>query len=235
MSQKNIGALLLLVATALGGPVAVQHAVDVQESVVYSVAIDGPETAEVGELVQLKVNGDRPSWLAPVDDCIVLGDTCIMSFREPGEYEVTAAAVAGRATIVVKHTVTVGRPPEPVVPDPVPTPTPDDLEPKGELTESVYKWCIDANTDKNVAKQLGDNFIYAATNSSDIDELLQKVAAKNRKVKQRTAASVLAQIQQHLYDNLAGEDFDAHQCAFDEIGQGFLKYANLSGHPGFWR
>lgn len=244
MSQKNIAAILLLIATALGGPPAVDHALNVHETVITSVAIEGPVEAVVGELVELHVTGNRPSWLPPTADARVLGDTLYLSFRDEGTYEVIASAIAGQATQTVKHEIVVGKdrsvivPDEPVPAPDVPVPTPDD-GPKSTLTDDVVKWCVEAKTDRKVAKQLGDNFIYAASNSESIDELLTKVAGRNRKVNQRTAARVLAQVQQHLYDNLAGEDFTAHQCAFDEIGQGFLRYAGQEtggpGNPGFWK
>lgn len=241
MSQKNIAAVLLLIATAIGGPPAVDHALNVQDQVLASVAIEGPTEVVVGELVELHVSGSRPSWLPPTHDVKVIGDTLILSFRDEGEYEVIASAIAGQATQTVKHLIVVGKDRSVIVPDeptPAPVPIPDDKAPSG-LTDSVNDWCIDANTKRDVAKQLGNNFIYAATNAETIDELLQVVAERNRKVNQRSAAQVLAQIQQYLYDNLAGEDFDAHQCAFDEIGQGFLRYYGKdtggTGNTGFWK
>src|SRR6056297_1648087 len=103
MNQKTIASVLLLVAAALGGPVAVDQARDIQNEVIQSVTIDGPEEAVVGELVELHVTGTRPSWLPPTDDAYVKDDLCILSFRAPGEYEVVASSVAGRSTRVVKH------------------------------------------------------------------------------------------------------------------------------------
>lgn len=242
MSQKNIAAVLLLIATALGGPVAVDHAVNVHEEVLTSVAIEGPSEAAVGELVELTVTGTRPSWLPPTDDAKTLGDTLLLSFREDGTYEVIASAIAGQKTQTVKHVIEVGKDQSvPVDDEPTPAPEPDDgTDSGGDLTKSVHDWCVDSKTDRVVAKQLGDNFIYAASRAESIDELLQLVAQRNRKVNQRTASRVLAKIQQYLYDNLAGEGFTEHQCAFDEIGQGFLRYAGGdtgspgTGNPGFW-
>lgn len=225
MSQKTIASLLMLIATALGGPVAVDHALDVQDQVIESVTIEGPSEVEVGELVSLKVTGSRPSWLPPVEDAYVDGDLCILSFRKAGTYEVVASSVAGRSTRVVKHIVEVGKK-EPA-PTPAPKPVPDDQSVVvSTLAQEVEAWCVESNADKRVCKQLGDNFIYAASTSSNIDELLQKVAERNRKVDQRSVVPVLTKVQQHLYDNLAGEDFVTHQCAFSDIGQGFLQYAN---------
>lgn len=251
MSQKNIAAVLLLIATALGGPPAVDHAINVHEEVLTSVAIEGPSEVAVGELVELTVTGTRPSWLPPTADAKDLGDTLVLSFRDEGTYEVIASAIAGQKTQTVKHVIEVAKyqsvlvddepTPAPDVPEPVPTPEPDDgTDSGGDLTKSVHDWCVEAKTDRAVAKQLGDNFIYAASRAESIDELLQLVAQRNRKVNQRTASRVLAKIQQHLYDNLAGEGFTEHQCAFDEIGQGFLRYAGGdtgspgTGNPGFW-
>jgi hypothetical protein len=240
MSQKSIASVLLLVAAALGGPVAVDHARDIQEQVIESVAIDGPDKAEVGELVQLKVTGARPSWLPPVDDAYVDEDLCILSFRKPGEYEVVASSVASRSTRVVKHVIEVGKvEPEPVpAPTPTPAPVPEPDACDTDLAEKVAVWCEEVNANKSVCKRLGDNFIYAASTSSTIDELLQKVAQRNRKVNQRSVAKVLGKIQQYLFDNLSGEDFVTHQCAFSDIGQGFLQYAGDNvggaGNPVFW-
>jgi hypothetical protein len=236
MSQKSIATVLLLIASALGGPVAVDHAIEVQEEIIASVAIEGPSEVEVGELVQLKVTGDRPSWLTPVDDAYVADSLCILSFREPGEYEVIASSIAGRATRVVRHNITVGKPVPPAPPEPEPAPEPV-VKIGGELTTLVYSWCVEAKADTDVCKELGDNFVYAASTSETIDELLEKVATRNRKVEQRSVRTVLAKIQQHLYDELAGEGFVEHQCAFDEIGQGFLQYASRDAGAtgGFWK
>jgi len=238
MSQKSIASVLMLIATALGGPVAVDQAMEIQDQVIESVVIEGPSEAKVGELVKLTVTGSRPSWLPPVEDAYVDDDLCVVSFREPGEYQVIASSVAGRSTRVVKHVVTVGSPePTPApdaAPEPPPAPVPDDQSVlESTLIRDVEAWCQEANADKSVCKQLGDNFIYAASTSDDIDELLQKVAERNRKVNQRSVATVLTKIQEHLYENLAGEDFVTHQCAFSDIGQGFLQYAGATG-KGFY-
>lgn len=227
MSQKSIASVLLLVAAALGGPVAVDQATKIQDEVHASVQIDGPTDCVVGQLIELKINGTRPSWLIPVEDNRVIDDTCFISFREDGEYEVIGSAVAGRSTQVVRHVITVGEPePEPSDEPVIPTPTPEPVAPaKADLTEKVVKWCEEVSAPKVACRKLADNFIDAASKADSIDDLLSRVAASNRKVNQKGVESVLAQIQQHLFDNLQSEGLEEHRCAFDEIGQGFLKYA----------
>lgn len=234
MSQKNIAAVLLLVATALGGPPAVKHAIDVQEQVVEDVAVTGPSDCVVGELIELSINGNRPSWLVPVEDHRVNGNTVLVSFREDGEYEFVASAIASGTTAIVRHVVTVGTP-EPVsvlVPDPkppVPEPSPSVTV---SLTDIVVGWCVESNAPPEACKQIGDNFIDAATDADSIDDLLSRLSKANRKVNQKGCEQVLAQIQQYLFDNLAGKDLEAHRCAFDEIGTGLSAYAKNASPAG---
>ena len=230
MSQKSIASVLLLVAAALGGPVAVDQATKIQDEVATSVAIVGPDHAVVGELVELEISGARPSWLVPTSDYRVHDDVVYVSFRNDGEYEIIGSAVAGRSTQVVKHTITVGPDRSVVVPDepvpaPVPEPTPEPIQKTSNLTDMVVKWCEEVSAPKVACKELGNNFITAATNADSIDDLLSRVSSANRKVNQKGCESVLAQIQQYLFDNLQGESLEDHRCAFDEIGQGFLQYA----------
>jgi hypothetical protein len=237
VSQKNIAAILLAVAAVLGGPPAVRHAIDVQEEVVANIEVSGAEVAEVGELVELSITGQRPSWLVPVQDHRVLGNTVLVSFRDPGVYEIIASAIGSGRSTLVRHIITVGTPEPEVIdeptPDPVPTPTPEPEVTKPSLSHIVAKWCDDSNAPDAACKQLGDNFIDAATNANNIDDLLTRLAKANRKVNQKGCERVLAQIQQYLFDNLAGQDLEAHRCAFDEIGTGLLNYSKPS--TGGWR
>ena len=210
MNKKNVGALLLVVATALGGPVAVQIGIDEQE--VESVEIIGPNNAEVGELVHLQLIGQRTSWKLPITDTYRIDDNnVVLSFREPGEYVVIASAVAGRRTSIVEHVITVLGPPEP---DPIVTST---------LTDLVYQWCVDAEAPTASIEKLGYNFL-AASQQDSIETILAFVASANREVSQVGCEDVLTRIQQHLFDQLSGKGVAAHQLAFAQIGEGLLKY-----------
>lgn len=207
-----------MVAAALGGPVAVKSAMDA--TIDPPVSIEGPSEAAVGELVHLKVVGDNPSWLTDSPDVFIDGGNCYVSFRKAGEHEVIATAVSNGKTSIVKQRIVVGTS-SPVVKDDPP------ITKSTHLTDKVIRWCRDTNAPKPACRELGDNFIDAASNTSSTDELMQHVAAANRQVNQRGVESVLANIQQHLFDELSGQDFEAHRCAFDEIGQGLLTYAGM--------
>lgn len=219
MSQKSIATVLLMIATALGGPVAVDRAVVINEEVASSVEITGPSDAAVGELIELKLTGSRPSWLVPVDDHRILDDTCLVTFREEGDYEVIGSAIAGGKTSVVRHVVTVGE-----TPDESPDKEPEDTPAESSLSDAVYGWCEDADAPADVAAKLGRNFTAAASGADTLDELLRDVALSNRKTDQSGCEQVLARIQRYLFENLQGEDLDTHRQAFDEIGAGLTRY-----------
>lgn len=221
MNQKNVGALLLAVATIVGGPLAVDHAIQVNEEVVASVTVNGPNVAEIGELVHLTLTGDRPAWkLPPVDVFRVDDNNVVLSFREPGDYVIIASASAGGYTTIIEHTITVLGPPEPA---PVPEPDPVPNAAEDSLVDIVRQWCVDSNAPKLTCLQLGENFL-TASNQDGIDSILISVAKANRKVNQKGCERVLAQIQQHLFDNLSGKGTSQHQLAFAQIGEGLSSY-----------
>lgn len=229
MTQKNVASLLLLIALALGGPTAVKHAYDLDQVVEQSVFIDGPAEAEVGQLVTLKINGNRPSWSLPVEDYVVNGDTVIVSFREAGVYEIIGSSVAGAHTAIVKHEIIVGKKPEPDAPpqpQPGPEPTPEpDPNAVDELANQVALWALKSDAPKSTCGKLGQNFIDAAESTETLDDLLAEVAAANRKVNQKGCERVLAEIQQYLFDNLVDASYEEHRDAFSSIGKGLQNYA----------
>lgn len=237
MNQKNVAAVLLAIATMLGGPPAVQHALHVNEEIVEDASISGPETAEVGELVHLSLPGSRTSWLMPVEDYHVLhsGSDAVISFRDEGDHEIIGTAVIGGKSKILRHVIKVGtvEPDQLVpvpVPDDVPQPEPDDLGPS--LADDVYEWAKNYNCPKETSRKLGQNFIDAASQAESIDDLLKRTATANRKVKQKGCERVLAMIQQRLFDEYAGKDFEAHKCAWDEIGTGLLRWADEASPSG---
>lgn len=226
MSQKSIAAVLILVATALGAPPAINQAVKIQDDVVSSVVISGPTEVVVGELVELTVAGSRPSWLLPTDDCYITGNTVITSFRQKGEFQIIASAVAGGSTCVTKHTINVVAKVADTDDAPEPTPEPDDVVlPNPDLTKEVLLWCKTSDAPVEACKKLGNNFIDAASRATTTDDLLARIAKSNRAVNQKGCEQVLAQIQQYLFSNLQDQDFEAHRCAFSEIGDGFKLYS----------
>ncbi len=224
MSQKNIAALLLIVATALGGPEFYSHVKnDVASQVV---EFSAPDQCEVGELVTLTFPGSRVEWICPVDDHFVSDDgkKLRVSFRAKGTYEITVAAIVGNRVEIVKHEIVVG----------TPSPTPDDTdvgpEPSPEpaprnLSDDVYDWCVDFQPPKASAKAIGNNFIDAASKATSIDTLLQLTATANRKVSQKGSERIMGRIQQYLFDEMQDASFEEHKCVWDEIGTGLLKWA----------
>lgn len=227
MSQKNLASVLILIATALGGPAAVDHVQSVPEP--DPIEIQGPTQVMIGELVQLTYDGRDVTWIAPTDDFqIVDNGHAVVSFRAPGEYEITAGGKVGSGVGLDTHTIFVeGKLPEPTpVPDQsVVEPTPEPDQPAATLTNLVYQWCQEVDADKQVAMKVADNFITAASTTSTVDGLLRKTAELNRSIEQGELADVLVKAQRYMIKNLTGSDFVSHQCAWDEIAQGLIQWS----------
>lgn len=220
MNKKTVGAVLLAVAATLGGPPAVEKAIDVATPVTVNVAIDGPTEVEVGELCHLTLTGTNPSWRLPTENFYAVDlNTVVVSFREPGEFVIIAAAYTGEYTAIVSHVVTVHG----TEPAPEPEPDPEREVTEHTLSDVVYDWCVASDAPTAAIEKIGTNFLAAAKQPS-IETILSFVASNNRKVKQDGCEQVLAQIQQHLFDNLSGQGVAAHQEAFTLIGEGLLKY-----------
>ena len=215
MSQKNIGAVLLAVAATLGGPVAVDQAIKMNDRPAVEVVIGGPSEAEIGELIRLTLTGTKTAWKMPTTDIYIIDDNnAIVTFREPGEYTIIASALDGRRTAIAEHTIMVLGPPAPKPQPNLPS-----------LTDTVYQWCVDSDAPKPKCKTLGRNFMTAAESAVTIEGILSSVAKANRKADQKGCEQVLARIQQHLFDNLSGDGFNQHRDAFNEIGVGLLKWS----------
>lgn len=236
MNAKNTGAILTLIAMALGGPVAVDKVVDATINTPATVLVfDAPESAVVGELVKISFSGDKAEWILPVEDSIRIDShTVAMSFRNPGTYQVIASGIVDGAVRISTIEIKVAGEPTVAVPDekPIPTPievivvpTPPVSVLERTLADDVYDWCVDANSPKETCVQLADNFIAAASNTSSVTELISKTAALNRDVDQTGVEDILARAQAKLIAEYKGKSFIEHQCAWDEIAQGFYKYA----------
>lgn len=225
MNQKSIATILILIATALGGPPAVDYVVNSPE---IEVVIAGPDSAAVGELIELSIQGANPSWLLPTEDCRVQEGTVILSFRDAGEYEVLGTSIVSGRAKIAKHIIVVGGDSEPA---PTPEPKPD----VSELADQVAEWCAESNAPVAGCADLSRNFTEAAREAEDLEDLLNKVSAANRNTNQKGCERVLAQIQQHLFDNLQGESFEKHVKAFEDIGEGFRRYSNTDGTRGLWK
>lgn len=221
MNKKNVGTLLLLVATALGGPpAAYEAAVDSPEA---KIELVGPTSAEVGQLVRLQYPGRSVEWILPTEDTAdVSADEVVLSFRKPGEYQVVAAAKVGDSVQVVTHDIVVGG--DKPRPEPRPEPRPSPATP--ELTQDVYEWCKESSADKETCLRLADNFIDAASTTSTVEELLVKTAELNRGIDQTGVQEVLTEIQKLLVTEFPGKSYVDHQCAWDEIATGLQKWGN---------
>lgn len=209
MNKKSIAYLLMIVAAALGGPAAVREVVTTD---VVPVIIDGPGTAEVGELVHVSITGEKPSWLLPTTDAHVVGSDCYISFRKPGTYEIVASA----SSSIVKLVIVVGAQP---APEPAPAP-------QSSLASDVKAWAAEFSAPRDVCQVLGNNFISAAEGSTSIESLLTSISTLNRGSDQTGAEALLARIQRYIFENVQGRDFGAHRLAFSEIGEGLLLHAN---------
>lgn len=224
MNKQNITKAILLIATALGGPKAATDAVvDNPEARIEMVC---PENAEVGEMVRLSYPGRSVEWILPTDDAVsVDSDTMAVSFREPGRYEVIAAAKVGDSVQVIREYIEVAGKPTPA-PDiePVPEPSPSPSVPT--LTQYIYELCKEADAPKDTCRKVAANFIEAASTTSSIETLISKTSQLNRKIDQSGVAEVLAQAEKRFASEYRGLPYLDHQCAWDEVAQGFLKWSN---------
>lgn len=224
MSQKTVAAVLLLVASALGGPVAVKQSLDAARVDVVDVVIVGPSDAVVGELVKLSIDGDLPSWLLPTDDAHIDKGTCYISFRKDGRYEVIGSSLSGGKIINVRHSILVGLPPAPLAP-------PSPLAPLAPLatrtlSDDVADWASESSAPKAACRAIGKNFATAVSQATSTQSLLTAVSALNRETNQAGCEAVLAKIQRHIFENVQGKDLETHKSAFSEIGSGLISYAD---------
>lgn len=221
MKTKNLTIVLLAVATALATPEVVNIVTNDVAS--QTAEFSGPTACEVGEMVVLHWPAQRVTWDVPVADYHTDGTRLYVSFRKSGTYTITAAAVIGTRVELVKHTIVVGTPdptPAPDVDDDTPTPP----TPPRNLTDDVYEWCLSIEPNKANCTKLADNFINAASSATNLDELMSITAKLNRSADQTGCEAILGKIQQHLFDNFQGKDFEQHRCAWDEIAMGLIKW-----------
>lgn len=222
MNQKNIATFLVLLASAIGAPVAMEHVQHLPEPA--KVEIEGPTQVQVGELVRLSYDARDVSWIADSPDFQVTGNgTAVISFRKPGEYVITGAGKVADVVQLDRHTIFVG-PSQPPSPD-LPTPLPEPEKPDSQLRELVYGWCEESDVSKESARQVAENFITAASTTDTVDSLLEKTAQLNRSTDQGDVAVVLAKAQRYMIENLTGADFETHQCAWDDIAQGLIQWS----------
>lgn len=219
MSQKNIAAVLILVATALGTPpLAKYSATGTPEPKVEMV---GPETAEVGQLVKLSYDAKRVEWILPTEDQVRVGsDSVVLSFRKPGKYEVTASGVVGDSVQIERHAIEVTA--EAAKPGPEPEPSPS---PSVSLEDLVYQWCEAVDAPKRACEQLASNFIDAGSRSQTVAELVSNTAKLNRSVNQDGVKEVLVKIQVYLSKELQGKNYIEHQQAWDDISAALLRWS----------
>lgn len=224
--NKNIMALVLTILTAFGAPTVIEEVTN--DTPAPAIVLDGPDKCEVGELVHLTYPARKVEWLLPGVDYHIDGQKAFISFRTPGVYQVVVSGLVDNDVRLLTHDIkvegTVSVLDVTPVPDNVPSPTPD-VGPKYDLAKDVAAWCKEAEIPSDVATSLGNNFIDAASTTDTVPNLMRVVAEKNRETKQDGAEEVLTKIQVWMIENLTGHDFADHQCAFSEIGDGFLSYA----------
>jgi len=228
--NKNIMALLLTVLSALGGAATYDEVKNATPPP--KIELIGPTYVQVGELAKFTFHARKVEWLVPTEDSSpVSPESVVMSFRLPGEYDLVVSGLVDNTVQLVKHKIHVeGLAPVPVpdvvepTDEPTPQPVPDDLVDKNELTDLVRQWCEEANAPADTCRQLADNFIKTASTSNTLDDLVRDTSKANSMVDQTGVRDVLTKIQVWMIENLTGQSFDEHKCAWDAIGQGLLEY-----------
>src|SRR6056297_2523331 len=94
MNQNNIATVLILIASAIAGPVA-WHQSNVERQF-DNVQILSPTEIVVGQLVELKFDAVDVDWIFPVGDSKIVSDgVAHITFRDAGQYQIIAAGKVG--------------------------------------------------------------------------------------------------------------------------------------------
>lgn len=218
MNQNNIATVLVLIASAIAGPVAWQQST--VERQYDEVQILSPTEIVVGQLVELQFDAVDVDWIFPVGDSKIVSDgVAHITFRDPGQYQIIAAGKVGLSVQVEELTVNVFTD-RSVLPTPTPTPTP-----QHDLSQLVFSWCQEADADKALCRQVADNFITAASTTSSVGELVAKTSRLNSGLDLKSLSDVLVKVQLHL-QTLPPDDYTIHQCEWDAVAQGLIQWSN---------
>jgi len=172
-----------LVATALAGVVCLfvfAHSMPQQEG---DQRIIANAEAEVGELLRLEIQtqADDYHWLvvpsSPDFEIYAEGRKAVFSAREPGEYLFIAAYCVNNKVSLLRHSLKVKGPPEPIVP-----PGPD-----ASVLKLIPYWCHTLEIPEESRAVLAKNFksiSEAATSGKfeTVQELIAATAEVNRTV-----------------------------------------------------
>lgn len=201
-------------------------------------AIDGTNTAVIGELVRLNVDGEKVKWtcLPPVKDLETYGtynEKCVVSFRANGEYTVVAAVVKDDVLSLETHKIAVGG--IAFVPDPTnPTvPTPGAVTLDSDLANQVRSWCIEYKADKAQAVKLANNFQQVgseiqAGSVKTTGEIIGRTANLNSAISLSGFDGVMAKIQAYLTQQADSGQLvtpEQHTKVWLSIASGLNSYA----------
>lgn len=208
-----------------------------------STEIIGAQTAVVGEMLRLSIDGDEVEWksLPENKNIQVFGDrneNLVVSFEQPGSYNVIAAATkdgklkVSVLTIVVSASGTVVAPPVTSNPSPQP-PITVPSGPVSGLAEQVKGWCTTANVNKATAKTIATNFATVANEISlgtlkERDEIIARTVELNTGLDLTGFESVMGSIQAHLTsasDSGSLVTPQQHHAVWESIAQGLNAYA----------
>jgi hypothetical protein len=201
-------------------------------------AIDGVNTAVVGELVRLTVDGEKVKWtcLPPVNDLETYGasnEKCVVSFRQNGEYTVVAAVVKDSELSLETHKIAVGGvafTPNPTNPT---VPTPGAVTLDSDLVNRVRSWCIEYKVEKAQAAKLASNFQQVAGeiqvgSIKTTGEIIGKTANLNSAISLSGFDGVLARIQSYLTQQADSGQLvtpEQHAKVWFSIASGLNSYA----------
>jgi len=197
--------------------------------------IIGQGEALVGELVRLEALGELVDWscLPLTEDLQEYGENdqkCVVSFRNPGTYNVIAAVYKDGVVSVLHLSIIVVGPVVPVPDIPIPDITVD-IDQK--LIDTVAKWCVDSRANKSNVEDLATVFQMVALEiqSGELTTttgIIARTAELNQEIDLTGLGNVLSKIQKYIIEKSdigELEDIASHLTVWMSIAEGLNKYA----------
>jgi hypothetical protein len=214
------------------GDMSRQDVVDVEPLTIVDAAVEviaENDVLAVGQLARLQASGDNQAYgEGNLSYCI--------SFREPGEYTVVAAILAGENVHVVKYVLQVEGPVTVVVPDeppPVDPPVVDPIMADPALVQKVQAAAVKARANKTRTADVGEVFAKVAEEIRDGSlkqggEITNRTALLNRELNLSGLGQLMGSLQTIILqaeENGRLDDAEGYLVVWLSIAEGLGKYA----------
>jgi hypothetical protein len=224
------------------GDMSRQDVVDVEPLTIVDAAVEviaENDVLAVGQLARLQASGDKADWSCVPDSAQAYGEgnlSYCISFREPGEYTVVAAILAGENVHVVKYVLQVEGPVTVVVPDeppPVDPPVVDPIMADPALVQKVQAAAVKARANKTRTADVGEVFAKVAEEIRDGSlkqggEITNRTALLNRELNLSGLGQLMGSLQTIILqaeENGRLDDAEGYLVVWLSIAEGLGKYA----------